>query len=221
MLAVLGAHPDIEPLARETQVATKPEKAYRAQLRWFDRCATARRARRWVEKTPLHIRRIGTIFERTPHAKVILMLRDGRDVAASIKERTGSADNGINRWVRDNEGARPFWSHPRVHLVRYEELVTDFHSTMEGVCAFLEVPYDQAMATFHTTPKKYYADTIERPPDSIGDEHHNQLRNWQINQPLFDGRGRWKKLDAEELASVEHLGGALLRELGYEHRTPA
>ena len=35
--------------------------------------------------------------------------------------------------------------------------------------------------------------TLEKPNNINQKEYTSQLRNWQVNQPIFDGRGRWQK----------------------------
>jgi hypothetical protein len=44
---------------------------------------------------------------------------------------------------------------------------------------------------------------------------HNQYRSWQINQPVFDGRGSWKAMSDEELSFVTSIAGSMLVEFGY------
>jgi len=46
-------------------------------------------------------------------------------------------------------------------------------------------------------------------------KNHKQYRNWQINQPLFDGRGDWKDLSADELSFINSIGGSMLAEFSY------
>jgi len=41
------------------------------------------------------------------------------------------------------------------------------------------------------------------------------VRTWQVNQPLFDGRGRWKNLTGDELRYVIAEEEELLEALGY------
>ena len=40
-------------------------------------------------------------------------------------------------------------------------------------------------------------------------------RNWQINQPLFDGRGKWRQMTEEEKRLVKAKAYGMLAELGY------
>ena len=44
---------------------------------------------------------------------------------------------------------------------------------------------------YHKTEHRWYSDKIEKPEAIKTHEDHNTNRNWQINQPIFDGRGRW------------------------------
>jgi len=73
------------------------------------------------------------------------MLRDGRDVACSIRDRTGSLEKGIRRWVSDNTLGRPYWDHPRVRVVKYEDLVESFQSTIRGVLEFIGSEYQDLL----------------------------------------------------------------------------
>jgi len=66
------------------------------------------------------------------------------------------------------------------------------------------------MREFH----KYYSQEVER-PISEKDKFHEQLRAWQLSQPLFNSRDRWKELTKEEIAFICALGGELLIKFGY------
>ena len=97
----------------------KPKKFLNA-LKKFNVKAVVAGKRRVVEKTPKHIQCIGKILKWSPEAKIIIIVRDGRDVAYSIKQRTGSLEEGIQRWMDDNLSAKEFWNHPNVYLVKYD-----------------------------------------------------------------------------------------------------
>ncbi len=83
---------------------------------------------------------------------------------------------------------------------------------------FLEEAYEEDMASYHQKPKYFYAGKIEKPTDAEG-KNHALHRNWQINQPLFDGRGRWKDLSDEEVSRVHEIAGDMLTELQYGEGT--
>jgi hypothetical protein len=213
-LAILGTHSRIHAIPTETRVAEREVGEFRAAMKRFDLETIAAGKRRWVEKTPRHIHSLKAILDERPDAKILLIVRDGRDVACSIRDRGGSLESGIARWIEDNEAAREYWSHPNVHLFKYEDLVGDFEGTMRRIMDFLGEEFEPALRNFHEKPKKYYADKIEK-PDTAAGQNHNQYRNWQINQPLFDGRGRWQKLSSDEQAQLQGLGASMLAEFGY------
>ena len=56
---------------------------------------------------------------------------------------------------------------------------------------------------------------IKKPASKMGWGNHNEFRNWQINQRIYDQRGVWKNLTREQLNIVERIGKTLLIELGY------
>jgi hypothetical protein len=209
---MLGSHPNLYAVPYESNFAFKdnPQKI----LRRFERAAITTGKGRWVEKTPKHIRRIDHIFQLRPEAKVLIMLRDGRDVACSIRDRTGSIEKGIKRWVEDNRAGGSYLSHPNVLTVRYESLVTSFEPTIRGILDFIGEPFTPEVLEYHLTPKHYYSETVAKPPSAFG-RYHKQYRNWQINQPIFDGRGKWKCLSDEEKLLIKSQANDLLISFGY------
>jgi hypothetical protein len=218
LLAILGAHPRLFAVPYESNAAIgENRRRFDKRVRKFERMAIAAGKRRWIEKTPKHILHIGTIKSWCPDAKFILMIRDGRDVAWSIRKRTGSLEEGVQRWIDDNLAGREHWNDPDVHVLRYEDLVADFESTTRSALRFLGEEYDERLREYHRTPKRWYSKDISKPPTAEGDRHR-QHRNWQINQPLFDGRGRHAEMSDEERAFVVRRAGALLAELGYVAR---
>lgn len=216
LLAILGAHSRIFAVPYETFIATDDHPhRFRKALKKFDRWAIADGKRRWVEKTPKHICHIDRILKWAPKAKILITIRDGRDVARSIQVREGSVEKGIQRWVADNLAGKSYWRYPNVHVVKYEDLVEDFEGTMKDILDFLNEEYEEGMREYYKTPRKwFFIDNIAKPKTPAG-KHHEQYRSWQINQPLFDGRGRWKEMSSEELSIVEDIGGEMLAEFGY------
>ena len=55
------------------------------------------------------------------------------------------------------------------------------------------------------------------PTESAFGENHLEYRMWQVTQPLFDGRARWKKgMDEADKAKFKELAGEMLIHYGYE-----
>lgn len=221
LLAMLGSHSNIHAIPFESGLFfdwknQRPliRAAARRIMRAFDSMAVRERKLRWVEKTPKHIMCLQQIFAVRPDAKVILMIRDGRDVAASIQDRFGDFELGIRRWMEDNRAGKEFWSHPNVHLLKYEDLIDSPEATAIEVLTFLDEPFEKEVLDYHLSPRKFYSDNLTKPPDAFG-ANHEQYRNWQINQPLFDGRGRWKRLTPEQQQILLGHAGQMLAEFGY------
>jgi hypothetical protein len=221
LLSILGAHSRIYAVPTETYFAVdfatdKPRLRKDTELFLWNLDAGAIRAgkMRWMEKTPKHIYTIPTLLSLRPKARIIIIIRDGRDVATSLLKRHNNLRKGIDRWVNDNRAGESFWNHPNVYKIRYEDLIENFETTMRGIVHFLGEDYEEQLAHYYETPKFYYSKKIEKPP-AEGEDHHDTYRNWQINQPVFDGRGKWKKLGEEEKQLIKDIAGDMLIEYGY------
>ncbi|MFO7936465.1 MAG: sulfotransferase [Kiritimatiellia bacterium] len=215
LLAILDAHPGMHGIPYESNCVKEGRiNRFNKAQKKFNKLTIAAGKRRWVEKTPLHIKRIATILEYSPDAKVVLIIRDGRDVAYSIKKRRGSLEDGINRWVNDNKAGEKFWDNPNVHVVKYEDIITDFESAITSVLSFLGEKYYPEMRNFNLKGRRWYSRSLAKPENFSG-KNHKQYRNWQINQPLFDGRNKWKDLSADELSFIYKSAGLMLDKLGY------
>ena len=216
LLKILGVHSHIHAIPFESRAFLKSMwKIRMARLFWYKNAVAAGK-RRWAEKTPAHVHAIGRILEIYPDARILLIIRDGRDVAVSLRKRTGNFAAGVARWVRDNRAAEPYWNHPQVLRFTYEELVGDFGATMARICEFIGEPYEEGMRNFHERPLDPSSPkTAGRPPSEAG-RHHAQLRKWQISQALFNGSGKWQEgMSAEEKALFKQKAGQMLIDYGY------
>jgi hypothetical protein len=157
-----------------------------------------------VEKTAKHVMFIKRILQLFPNsAKIVLMVRDGRDVTLSVAKRYRR--DGVSfrpcteatRWTMDNAMARQFFKKKGIiHQVRYEDLIADASGTMNRVFQHLEgenAP-PEVLSQFESASTlewgKVKPQTGDPPPADSG-VVNKKYRNWQINQKLFDGRGQW------------------------------
>lgn len=219
MLAILGNHPCINPIPTESAIFLQTDASVQNAMRgWDAECTTAGKAR-WTEKTPPHIFQIHRFLAIRPKAQIILMLRDGRDVVCSLKPRIGYAafEDRLYRWIYDNQAGLPYWQHPQVKVVKYEDLVTSTEATLRDLCQFLGENYSPQLLDYHKTEHRWYSDKIEKPEAIKTHDDHNTNRNWQINQPIFDGRGRWlaEMTEAEKEQFKNSPAQSLLEKFGY------
>jgi len=213
LLAILGSHSRIYSIPFESRLAyiIKPKLL----LRGFDILAISSGKYRWVEKTPYHITRIEKLLDLCPDAKILLIIRDGRDVACSMRDRTGSIEFGIKAWTNYNRQGETFHKHPNVHILKYEQLVESFEASLSDIVSFIGEYYESEMREYYKIPKYFnLANEIRRPPDAFG-ANHIVNRNWQINQPFFDGRGKWIQMTDEEKRIVKDQANEMLVEYGY------
>lgn len=218
MIRILDAHSKCFALSKETGILNFERndsvilwKFYRAYVK--DKTANATR---FIEKTPRHIYQISTIFRLFPNAKVILMFRDGRDVACSIRNRYHNFEQGVYRWIQDNEAARQYWNHPSVLLQRLEDLQAEPKTALQQILHFLGESFEEQVLNYHVAPRSFYADKIEYTSGSQGEEDHRIRRNWQINQPLQKNTSRWKtEMSTTEKHFFKQKAQYLLEELSY------
>jgi hypothetical protein len=209
---ILDAHSRIFAIPPETRVGFRKDPA--VWFRKFDFATISAGKRRWVEKTPRHIYRMEHLLYLQPEAQFLLLLRDGRDVACSLQDRTGDLESGIARWVADNQAGEKYWNHPQVHRVRYESLILEFETTIAGILSFLQEKFEDGLKDYYRKPRYYFSNEIDKPSSNFK-SNHAQYRNWQINQPIFDGRGKWKRMTAEEKNLFKTMAGEMLERYGY------
>ena len=101
-----------------------------------------------VEKTPAHAYSIADIVRVFPDARFIHLVRDGRDVAASIVHAgltwkpswPTEIGHAAAMWKRYNVAIMAGWASLRgesLYIVRYEDLLLDTQLTLSGLFTFI------------------------------------------------------------------------------------
>jgi hypothetical protein len=166
------------------------------------------------DKTPGYAREVQILHALWPEAKFVHLIRDGRDVCLSALEwrKPGELLSRLAIWNQDRMTTAALWWEWHVRLgrqagkalrpglyeeIRYESLVARPAEECARLCAFLGLPYEEAMLRFHENPPR--SDQVHHPwkPITTG------LRDWRAQMPL------------QEIERFEAAAGALLDELGY------
>ncbi len=175
----------------------------------------------FLEKTPRHIWHIDYVRKAVLNAKFILMTRNGRDVVASLYERTGDIHASILRYKDDSLLTIRQLDEQSVLLVRYEDLITDCSYELTRVMHFIGLEFEESMLNFYETPVNWFNQkNIEKGGPKDEDDNHNKLRNWQVNQPIFHHSKQWneripKKYWVEVDRFFEDCGDTIMQKLGY------
>ena len=154
------------PKVREWLLAEGPpqregrtgEAAYRAAMAApFQAYARMHGKHAWGDKTPYYVRHMGEVRHVFPDARVVNLVRDGRDVALSLLRVPFGPGNfwGAAHMWRDavDAGDRAAAELGDDMLtIRYEDLVTDPEAVVPQVCAFLELQYEPAMLAIEESP---------------------------------------------------------------------
>ncbi|NET37916.1 MAG: sulfotransferase [Cyanothece sp. SIO1E1] len=165
-----------------------------------------------VEKTPMHIRHVNVILNHFPEAKVIEMIRDGRDVCVSHAalakgKRWASRKNAIDvmcQWKRCIELGEKFRADAsiadRIHSVRYEQLRAHPQDELGQIFEFAGLNWSEALRN------QIVAETDISKIKNKGEGLH--IRKGTI--------GDWRTcLSETELTLFKQITGETLEKIGY------
>jgi omega-hydroxy-beta-dihydromenaquinone-9 sulfotransferase len=175
------------------------------------------------EHTPRNVLYIGEILNFYPQARIIKIIRDPRDVLLSQKRRWKRPflsqkipkKQGIRYWVNYHaitisklwnanvRTADRFEGDPRVYSLRFEDLIREPESTVEKICSFLGISYDDQM--------------LEVPRIGSSSER-DQPEQTGISQDRVE---RWRQggLTATEIFICQKINQDLMEKHGYKLET--
>jgi hypothetical protein len=174
------------------------------------------------DKTPRYIRSLPTLHEFFPRARFVHLIRDGRGTALSVVNwrKAVKLAETFPSWKDRPLTTAALWWEWQVRLgreagaglgpglyreIRYEALVADTAKELELLCAFLGLPYDDAMLRFHEGRQR-------------ADLRLSAKKAWL---PPTPGLRDWRtQMAADEVERFEAAAGELLDELGYERAVP-
>jgi len=199
-------------------------------VRTFYRMYASRFAKpRWGDKSPPYVQYIKPIFCLLPEARFIHMIRDGRDVALSYRDKWfGPAGKGGEAtaafWQKTILGARaqavdlPVGTYLEI---RFEDLLAAPEATLRRVCEFLNLPWDVAMLAYHQNAALRLGEMGDR-TDGHGNiivsrEKRCSIHHHTLHPPDSGQAGKWRLgLASTEIDGFHRVAGDLLGELGYD-----
>ncbi len=216
----LGELPGVHAVGVETRLFEFPRYRWEVtrEIRAWERAAQRAGCDMVVEKTPNHVVHLRRILAWVPDARIIGVIRDPRDVAASLSERNRSLETAIAKWVAAAMVLDVVASVPWGIVVRYEDLVAEPRAVLDRLAGFLGRRLDPGGDGMVTAAVDRAA-IGEGPEPGFRYDHrsHHRYRDWQASQPLFDGRGRWVGvLDPAQLELLLAATGSLASRWGYQ-----
>jgi hypothetical protein len=165
---------------------------------------------RYADKTPSYVLHVALLAAFLPEARFLHVIRDGRDVALSIREvewGTPSLEGAALIWkgcIDAGRRAGRLIGPARYRELRYEDLLADPSDALRDVCAFFALEFDPAMLRYHERAAATIAGS------RVGAEHRN------LHRPLTAGLRDWRtQMDAREVELFQAAVGGTLDALGY------
>ena len=166
---------------------------------------------RWGDKSPEHNEDIDVLATMFPDAKIIHVIRDGRDVALSHKSVSWASRHlpkVAREWnsttiLCDKIGG--LLGSERYLLVHYEDLVRNTETVLRKICTFIDEPYSEQMLDYHETARQAM-------PERSLEWHQNS-----VSRPDPSKCFAWKtRLPEADVKIFDEIAQEALRRFGYE-----
>jgi Sulfotransferase family len=160
---------------------------------------------RWGDKTPHYVHHVDHLLRLWPGARFVVLVRDGRDVALSVRRMPFGPNNAwaaAQWWARGiRAGDRAQEAHPdAVRTVRYEDLARSPEREVAGICAFLDLRYDADMlAIERADPDKIVPEQTSWFPTLFDGINTGSVDRWQ-REMNWRAQRRFATLAGDELA---------------------
>jgi hypothetical protein len=165
----------------------------------------------WGDKTPEYSTETHILNQMFPDARFIHLIRDGRDVALSIIQRTWGPNDfvtAIRSWAEDVTWTRKMLAmlpEDRCVELRFEDLIAQPEVELRHLTDFLGVEFDEQMLR--------YSEGAEA---KVGGNIRTRIHGHLSKPPLATQGLKWMRtLSAADQAVAYELAGTTLTELGY------
>jgi hypothetical protein len=179
---------------------------------------------RWGDKTPNYGMLLEAIGRFLPEARFLHIIRDGRDVAASIRDLWFAPSRDFGElgkdWdtrvgtIRAQGREYPFYLE-----IRFEALVTDTERVLQEICAFLGIRFHAHMTSYYRfSPLRLEEHEARYRADGsllISRKDRLAMQRLTTHPPVASRIGAWKTVMSEEDQQRFLQAAPLLTELGY------
>jgi len=127
----------------------------------FDTMTKEQGKTNWVEKTPEHINHVDYIDKNVKNSKFIHIIRNGRDVIASLYEVTHkhpkawaklTIDECIKKWINAIKVSLSSKNKDNHIIVKYENLISNPSIVITDICNFLNIDFEEnTLINYKTT----------------------------------------------------------------------
>jgi Sulfotransferase family len=182
--------------------------SYPAFLAVIMRCYSDFRGKeRYGEKTPHHAFVTETLCDWYPGASIIHLVRDPRDVVASLQRMPWAPKSILNNawiWVLFNRAVARSRHRPGYLLVRYEQLVAAPEQELARICDHIgeQWPASLTIPTESSGPYSW-------PRSAHGAITRERLEKWR------------DQLSPQDVSLVERLAGESMETYGYQRSGPS
>ena len=162
------------------------------------------------DKTIRHTLYLPMINELFPEAKIVHLMRDGRDCAVSHKRISANYDVYLaaSRWKEFNEVLLDFGkkNRERYFFIKYEEFIQQPEDILKNVCTFLDEPYSEDLLNY--SESGYAKNNVK-----YMSKQHSNLESKIIKNNV----DKWVKgLSENEKKIFESIAGDMLSQFGYK-----
>ncbi len=180
-------------------------------------CTDKAKKKRWIEKTPNNIHYFDLITDTWPNAKLIICVRDLRDVFASWKVKAGSNLKNHDVYEFTDKVLHAFSDYhdllgkqtENYIDIKYEDTVKSTEQTLKRVLNYLEEPWVEGLENYKPSGE------LEKVKRIIG---KGSTTSESLEKPIFTSSiGQWKEFITDnEIAVIDDKLGDFQNILGYE-----
>jgi hypothetical protein len=185
-----------------------PQDAYRLIMAApFEAYARKHGKLRWGDKTPHYVHHVDHLMRLWPEARVVVLVRDGRDVALSLKRMPFGPNNAwaAAQWwargIRAGQAAQVRYPE-NVMTVRYEDLATRPEQELPRICEFLGLRQTPEMLQLETADRsKIVADQASWFPTLFDGINTKAVNRWVREMSVRD-QNVFASLAGQELSAL-------------------